>query len=100
MILSEEEFADVGERVLASRTIPEYCQNYIYNLQVRLAEAKNEVERLEQAHTLLKEYDWYSLGVHTKERRKLFMIDRDSITTVCAIGAGSVVLIGTKKEEA
>ena len=99
MILSKEEIKEVGEKILANKSIPEYCKNYIYNLQMRLSQARKEIEGLEQAHTLLMEYDWSSLGVYTKERRRLYMADKDEIRHVFSIGAGAVVLTGTKKEE-
>lgn len=67
---------------------------------MRNAELEGKLKQIENAHQLLcnPAMDWFTIGVHTPEKRKLYLLDKDNVNHVATIGAGSFILIAHPKQ--
>lgn len=64
----------------------------------RLREARHEAETLRQAHDLLTHYAWYTLGVNTEKRLRLWSLSEEGARHVATVGDGAVMLVGRKRK--
>lgn len=77
--------------------LPQWAQKMITGREQALFDLEQKVDALEQANMICNEMDWFTLGVHTPERRPLFIIDQDKPQQICSIGDGAVLLVGHKR---
>ena len=78
---------------------PKWVQKKIAALESDIERLSKQLEVLENAHFLLQNYTWFTLGVHTKDATKLFILSKDHAQPVAYIGDGHVILAGRKKEK-
>lgn len=70
--------------------------------QDKLAELRREIKRLstvEQAHAVLRDRDWYTIGVNCPRRFTLFRLDEDRASAVCTVGEGAVLMVGHERKK-
>lgn len=80
--------------------LPKWAQFEFDILEMKNAELRRKLSQIENAHQLLCNpvMDWFTIGVHTPEKRKLYFLDKDHPNHVATIGAGSFVLIAHPKK--
>lgn len=81
--------------------LPKWAQWEIRQLHFRIAELSGKLHQTEEAHHLLSNpaMDWFTIGIHTKEKRSLFFLDKDHPNHVATIGEGSFILIAHPKQK-
>lgn len=68
----------------------------------KLAELRREIKRLstvEQAHAVLLNRDWYTIGLHCPQKFTLFRLDEDRASAICTVGAGAILLVGNERKK-
>ena len=75
--------------------LPKYVQQEIEDLRHYVEQLEDKLTEMRKAHALLvnPELDWFTIGVHTPEKRKVYFLDKDHPNHVATIGAGSFIMI-------
>lgn len=75
--------------------LPKYAQREMEALRHEIATMERRMRELQNAHELLvdKKMEWFTIGVHTPEKRNLYFLDKDHPNHVATIGAGSFIMI-------
>lgn len=76
-------------------TLPKWAQKIIKDQIADITKLKQLLNTEKQCNQITSEMDWYTLGIHAKESRGLFIIDKDAPRKIAIMGKDSVVLVGT-----
>ena len=80
--------------------LPKWAQFEFHVLMLKNAELRGKLSQTENAHQLLSNpaMEWFTIGVHTPEKRNLYFLDKDHPNHVATVGAGSFILIAHPKK--
>lgn len=83
---------------------PKWVQSLIDEKDKELRRTHRELERLQTAHAVLMERDWFTirgpLGDDDPETYSLFILRTNSAHPVCSIGRDDMLLVGRAKKKA
>lgn len=80
--------------------LPKWAQRQMAALEQRAKRAEDECARMEQAHAVLHDRQWFVINGQTPQERfprKLWFLDQDHPLPVCSLSEGDVMLVGRKK---
>jgi len=77
---------------------PKWVQKIISDKDNEIIKIKKQLHEAEKANEITSKMDWFTIGFHTTEKRKLYLIDKDHPHCIATIGAGCVMLFGVPKE--
>jgi len=78
--------------------LPKWAQFEISKRDMYIESLCRKLHQAEKVNEITSNMNWFTIGVHTKERRNLYFLDKDHPNLVATVGKGYVLLVGYPKD--